>query len=109
GVQGRSLLGCLDGAASVWDELLIEYQDSRTRQGFSRPASVRSLITERHRLSVYQDQPWGELYDHHEDPDETHNLWDAPGHRDIQSSLMQQLLRKMLSATDPSPPARYAA
>lgn len=109
GIQGRSLLGCLDGEGRVWDELLVEYQDSRTRQGFQRPACVRSLLTERHRLSVYQDESWGELYDHHEDPDETHNLWDAPDQGDTQSRLMQQLLRKMLSAVDPSPPARYAA
>ncbi|WP_322469704.1 sulfatase-like hydrolase/transferase [Hydrogenophaga sp. SNF1] len=109
GLQGRSLLDCLDGRGRGWDALLIEYQDSRTRQGFQRPACVRSLLTERHRLSVYQGESWGELYDHHQDPGETHNLWEAPGHRDTQSQLMQQLLRKMLAAVDTSPPARYAA
>lgn len=109
GMQGRSLLGCMDGANSVWDSLLIEYQDSRTRQGFTRPACVRSLITDRHRLSVYLDQGWGELYDHHQDPDESHNLWDEPAHRETRAQLTQALMHKMLAAVDTSPTVRYAA
>lgn len=109
GLQGRSLLPCLDGQATVQDELLIEYQDNRARQGFARPACVRTLLTSSHRLSVYKDETWGELYDHQEDPDETHNLWDSPAHQTLRSSLIQQLLHKMLDAVDPSPQAHYAA
>ncbi len=109
GMQGRSLLPCMDGSTAVQDRLLIEYQDSRTRQGFARPACVRTLLTERHRLSIYRDEAWGELYDHQDDPDETHNLWDSPAHQTLRSSLIQQLLHKMLEAVDPSPRARYAA
>lgn len=109
GLQGRSLLPCMDGRAAVQDELLIEYQDNRARQGFTRPACVRTLLTQRHRLSVYKDEAWGELYDHETDPDETHNLWDSPDHQTLRSSLTQQLLHKMLDAVDPSPQAHYAA
>jgi hypothetical protein len=46
-MQGRSLLPCLDGRSTVQEELLIEYQDNRARQGFDRPACVRTLLTPR--------------------------------------------------------------
>ncbi|MDO9437816.1 sulfatase [Hydrogenophaga sp.] len=110
GMQGRSLLPCLEDAeVTVQDSLLVEYQDNSARQGFTRPACVRSLMTLRHRLSVYKDEAWGELYDHQEDPDETHNLWDSPAHRELRSSLTQQLVHKMLDAIDPSPKPQYEA
>ncbi|MGB3071752.1 MAG: sulfatase-like hydrolase/transferase [Ottowia sp.] len=109
GMQGRSLLPCLDGQASVQDDLLVEYQDNRARQGFAQAACVRTLVTERHRLSVYKGEAWGELYDHQEDPQETRNLWDSPAYHALQSGLTQQLLHKMLEAVDPSPRTRYNA
>ena len=91
------------------DDLLVEYQDNRARQGFAQAACVRTLVTKRHRLSIYRGEAWGELYDHQEDPQETRNLWDSPAHHALQSGLTQQLLHKMLEAVDPSPRTRYNA
>ena len=51
-------------------DLLIEFNDSKKRQGFSEPVSVRTLVTDDFRLSLYSGVAWGELYDTRNDPDE---------------------------------------
>ena len=57
------------------DALLVEYHDNSARMGFTEPARVRSLLTDRWRLTVYKKESWGELYDRRDDPGETLNLW----------------------------------
>ncbi len=109
GMQGRSLLPDLRGETSSRDELLVEYQDSKTRQGFPKPAMVRSILTKRHRFTMYKDQDWGELYDLTEDPDESFNRWDDPQFAEIKAELTRRLVQQMMNAVDQSPRARFAA
>lgn len=109
GIQGVNLAPTLRGDLPVRDCVLVEYQDSKTRQGFSKPAMVRSLITERYRYTLYKDQAWGELYDFQVDPDESHNLWDSPMYAAVRERLGLQLVQEMMNAVDPSPRARFAA
>ena len=40
---------------------------------------LRTLITERYRLTNYAGQAYGGLFDLQEDPDQLHNFWDDPG------------------------------
>ena len=44
--------------------------------GFKNNFRARSLITEDHRLTLYEGVDWGELYNLENDPLETRNLWD---------------------------------
>ena len=109
GVQGKSLLGNLDGSQALREGLVIEHQDNMTRMGFSEPAVVRTLITGTHRLTVYKGEQWGELYDHQSDPDETHNLWDHLAHSEVRSRLLETLVQNMIENVDQSPRARRRA
>ncbi|MEZ4833685.1 MAG: sulfatase-like hydrolase/transferase [Caldilineaceae bacterium] len=46
----------------------------------------------RHKLVYYIGQEAGELYDLVADPNELHNLWNVPAHKDTRDSLQQRLL-----------------
>lgn len=110
GIQGHSLLDTLDGQTPApRDALLIEYQDSKTRQGFTRPACVRTLVTQSHRLSLYKGQDWGELYDRRADPGETCNLWQDAASATERLRMTDALAHAMMDAIDRSPRARFAA
>ena len=65
---------------------------------------MRTLITERYKITVYGDHPdWGELFDRESDPGELHNLWDAPEARPIRQRLLCELLYAYLSEQTPMP------
>jgi arylsulfatase A-like enzyme len=108
GIQGRSLVPQLHGEPGR-DELLIEYNDSGCRLGFSSPARVRTLLTERWQLSVYHGQCWGELYDRHADPRQVHNVWDVADYHPIRAELMERLMHQLIGTMDESPRAHRQA
>ena len=109
GMQGRSLIDCMQRDKAPRDALLIEHHDGGARMGFAEPARVRCLLTDRWRLTVYKDQDWGELYDHQSDPGETNNLWDDAAHRSVRGELMERLVQEMVSAMEESPRAKRTA
>jgi len=104
GMQGRSLAPAMAGGlAPHHDAVLIEEEGQRTYYGFDGPVRMRSLVTQRHRFSVYDGVQWGELYDLVDDPCEMRNLWDEPSMREVRYELLERMLRAMMSATDTSP------
>lgn len=109
GMQGQSLSGCLGGSEAPRDALLVEFHDGGARMGFTDPARVRSLLTERWRLTVYKDQDWGELYDRQADPGETANLWDDPAHASVRAALTDRLVNEMMKTMEESPRAARLA
>jgi arylsulfatase len=66
---------------------------------------LRTLVTERYRMTVYAGQTYGELFDLREDPDEVRNLWGDAGRRDVQNELVATLLDTIV-ATDHALPRR---
>ena len=110
GIQGKSLLPLIDGKRDrLRERLLIEEEGQRYYLGFRDRVRMRSLITERYRLSLYDGVPWGELYDLREDPDELVNRWDAPSARELRGALAEELARAMVELAETSPyPARIA-
>jgi arylsulfatase len=64
---------------------------------------MRSLLTPSHRLSVYEGQEWGEIYDLVNDPDENHNLWDDPSSAALRQTLLHRLTLAMIRYSDSSP------
>jgi arylsulfatase A-like enzyme len=104
GMQGVSLLPAIRAESAVTHEsVVIEQEAQRAGLGFSTPVCVRTLVTERHRLSLYDAASWGELYDFAEDPHEMKNLWDDAGRSRLRSQLLERLARDMLAMEDKSP------
>jgi arylsulfatase A-like enzyme len=68
---------------------------------------LRTLITPDHQLTVYGDQPYGELFDLREDPRQLHNLWSSADHRPLRAELEGQLLHRLIQ-TDSSLPRRLS-
>jgi arylsulfatase A-like enzyme len=104
GMHGTSLLDVIGNArAGVRDALVIEEEGQRVYMGFSSRVRMRTLLTERHRLSVYDGVGWGELYDLQEDPHELVNLWDDPGARDARLAVQDRLIHEMIALSETSP------
>jgi len=108
GMQGSSLLdvtaGKSDGVAGRTG-LLIEEDALRPNFGYEERPRVRTLVTDRHRLSIWQaaDSDWGELYDLVDDPHELINLWEDPIAAKLKSDLIAQLLQKVVALQSRSP------
>ena len=43
-------------------------------------------------MTVYRDQPYGELFDLQEDPREVHNRWDDAAYADLKRQVMHRFL-----------------
>jgi arylsulfatase A-like enzyme len=109
GIQGRSFIRNVEGSDQLRDRLLVEHQDNATRMGFSEPCMARTLLSESHRLTVYKDADWGELYDLQNDPDESNNLWFEPAFAGLRSQLLEDLAQEMMQTVDQSPRGRKRA
>jgi hypothetical protein len=68
---------------------------------------MRTLVTQRYRLTCYSGLTCGELFDLENDPDEFQNLWDDPASRTIRDELRMQLLDKIME-TDISLPRQVS-
>ena len=109
GIQGKSFLPVLKDGAAHRDDVLIEFNDGAAKYGFSTPARVRTLRSSDWRFTIYADEDWGELYDLNADPDETHNLWDSPGHQTLKGQLALRLAHLLTRQMDESPRSQHIA
>ena len=100
GVQGRDLL---DPGIEAPDSILIEEDSVFRLFGTDVPDRVRTLVTDRWRLSFHQAGGWWELYDLKNDPDEIENLWDASNRPAIADELVQHMLSRLVALDDTSP------
>lgn len=66
---------------------------------------LRTLVTERHQITAYPGQPYGEPFDLVSDPDQLENLWDRPEHRELKRDLLNQLMERLV-LTDSALPRR---
>jgi len=110
GIQGKSLLPALagdDGAGH--DGILIEYGSQRPVPALPPELSMRTLVDNRWRISVYRNVEWGELYDLAADPHELHNLWDDPASAATRHSLTERLVQKMMDMAERSPRPTHTA
>ncbi|SAL72665.1 sulfatase [Caballeronia udeis] len=103
GIQGTSMLPLMEGETAWRDAVVIEEEAQRLLFGFASRPRVRTLQTERFRMSLYDGQPWGELYDLAEDPHETRNVWFDAAYARQRSDGMEQLTRAMLALSETSP------
>ncbi len=104
GMQGTDMAASLaDPCQDGVDAVLIEEDGHEPAMGFDAPVRVRSVLTRRHRLSVYDGVAWGELYDLQEDPLEMNNLYDDPAQAGLRCEMFEHLARQMMTHADRSP------
>jgi len=109
GIQGKSLLSCIETGENVRESLLVEYNDGLPRMGFDTPARVRTVITDDWHLTLYGGHEWGELYNRRSDPDHRHNLWDIADHQGTKLTLISTLADHLIAQMDESPRAHRLA
>ncbi len=98
GMQGRSLL---NGARR--DAAFIQYDHQRPHPGLGGPPRVHAVVEPAWRLSVFDGQNGGELYDLDADPGEFRNLWDDPAAAAEKARLMERLVRAEIDTADRAP------
>ena len=110
GMQGRSMLPAIANAdPQPRARFLIEEESSRLQMGFAERIRLRTVVTDRYRLSTYAGVPWGELYDLREDPDEDINRWNDPAYGGVQMELLFDLAQAALDVSETSPHPTYRA
>ena len=88
---GRSLVPQLRGESdAVRHRVVVENDEDYLG------LRLRTLITERYKLTVYPGQPYGELFDLMEDPGEVHNRWNDPAYATIRTDLQLALLEELV-------------
>lgn len=88
---GYSLQPVLEGRQeAVREAALVDHDDDRLG------LRLRTLITERYRLTWYGGKPYGEFFDLQEDPQELHNLWDVAEYRSLRNELAAYLLDEVV-------------
>ncbi|GAB4458875.1 MAG: alkaline phosphatase family protein [Armatimonadaceae bacterium] len=86
-MQGVNQLPVWTGEAeAVRDSVITEFRHQPTK------VHLRTFITDRYKLTLYRDQPYGELFDLHDDPEERHNRFDDPAFAAIKADLMHRFL-----------------
>lgn len=68
---------------------------------------LRTLVTQRYKITVYRDGSVGELFDLEADPGETNNLWADPGAAAVKSALLLEFAQACLES-EPTPMPRLA-
>ncbi len=104
GIQGRDLF-----STNPPEALIVEEDSQRAMIGFDRMQRVRTLVTDRYRLSLRQDEDWGELYDLHTDPLELNNLYEDAAMSDTRHTLNELMLRRIIELQDRSPLPAFRA
>jgi len=107
GLQGCDLGLAMRGLDLGRDAVMIEQETNAAYlgcdPGVPDPLLVRTMISQRWRLSLWRSFAWGELYDLQDDPHELRNLWNAPEAAALKARLMEQMARTLVDLQDRSP------
>ncbi|MEP4434015.1 MAG: sulfatase-like hydrolase/transferase, partial [Hyphomicrobiales bacterium] len=104
GIQGRDLMN-----SNAPNAVVVEEDSQRSMIGFDRPQRVRTLVTDRYRMSLRHGEDWGELYDLKQDPHEMANLFDDPASLSVKNELTALMLNKLIEFQDRAPLPAYRA
>jgi arylsulfatase A-like enzyme len=101
GIQGRSLVPLLQGAAEGHREaLLVEEEQPFGLDGLPGPVRMRTIITAEGRLTQYFGTGVAELYDHRTDPGELLNRAGDPAFAELEGRLLRAMLDEMAAVAD---------
>ncbi|MEM2099953.1 MAG: sulfatase-like hydrolase/transferase [Thermoproteota archaeon] len=97
-VPGKSLVPLLKGDKNeLHDSVLIENDEDYLG------LRLRTLVTKRYKITIYQGKNYGELFDLQNDPDEYDNLWYSHSHQMLREELSRKLLHKIVETDDSLP------
>jgi hypothetical protein len=83
--------------------VLIEDDREVIYLGFEEPQRVRTMVTEKYRISMTIPADNFELYDLENDPDEIVNLWEARDFSPIKAELTERMLKLVCEMQDWAP------
>jgi arylsulfatase A-like enzyme len=87
-MQGLNQLDVWAGDRSAGREwVLVENRHNPTT------VHLRTLVTDRFKVTVYRDATYGELFDLEADPGELHNCWDDPAYAEVKARLLLQFVQ----------------
>jgi arylsulfatase A-like enzyme len=87
-MQGVNQLDVWTGErSSLREQVLVENRHNPTT------VHLRSIITDRYKITVYRGAPYGELFDLHADPAELVNHWDDPAYAQVKTHLLLQFVQ----------------
>jgi arylsulfatase len=110
GIQGKSMVPAFAGRTDAGHRgVLIEYGSQRPVPALPPELSMRTLVEDRWRITLYRGVSWGELYDLESDPDELHNLWDEPASAATKLALTDRLAQTMMEFAERSPRPTHTA
>ncbi|MHA2128784.1 MAG: sulfatase family protein [Promethearchaeota archaeon] len=103
-MQGYDITPILkEPTKKIREQLLIEHDEEIAQDKIFR---LRSLITEKHRLTLYEGYDnFGDIFDYETDPYEVTNLWNTE--TELKNQLIEKLLREIISL-QPRRPQRSA-
>ncbi len=104
GIQGRDLM-----TSEPPQAILVEEDSQRSMTGFERPQRVRTVVTDRYRMSLREGEDWNELYDLASDPHEMANLYDHPDYASVRHEVTEIMLRQMINFQDRAPLPAFRA
>ena len=91
------------------DAIIVEEDSQRLMTGFNKLQRVRTVVTDRHRMSIRQGENWGELYDLQSDPTEVNYLFDEASAVQIRATLTETMSRQMNELEGWAPLLAYRA
>ncbi|GEK46408.1 sulfatase [Bisbaumannia pacifica] len=97
GMQGQDLFGEVPAP-----DVLVEDPGIRVFRDSEARASIISLVTERWRLSLFEGEAGGELYDLKADPHELSNRWGDPAYQAVRLDLQARLSQRLIALRDRS-------
>lgn len=104
---GMDVPGAMQGVDQlpVWEGTVDSAREHVLVENRHQPSAVhlRTYVDERYKLTLYREQPWGELFDLRDDPGETTNLFDDPSAADLRMDLMHRFLQAEMARE----PTRY--
>jgi arylsulfatase A-like enzyme len=84
-----------DPGTKVREQLLIEHDEELTHISRKESFRLRTLVTERHRLTIYDGFENGDIFDYKNDPNEIDNLWHK--NEELKHGLIEKLMREIIN------------
>lgn len=81
-MQGINQFDAWCDGVDARDHVIVENRHNPTTM------HLRTLVTQRFKITVYRNAEYGELFDLQKDPEERNNRWNDPAYREVKSELL---------------------